>query len=137
LVSRRLLQAKAARARFVGFWSDAASPEAALPGLERRLGQMPWPLDALFLGMGADGHIASLFPGDRAIEADTGRVTTAHGPLPYTERITLILPELARARHVALAANGPEKQAVLNLRPPDLPVRRFLAESNESVTVFG
>lgn len=137
LARRLLLQDKAARAKFIGFWSEAASPEAALPGLERCLGFMPWPLDVVFLGMGADGHIASLFPAGPALDADTGRVAAAHGPSPYPERITLILPELVRARRVALAANSPDKQAVLKAGNPALPVRRFLALSAESTTVFG
>ena len=137
LARRLLLQGKAERARFIGFWSEASSPENALPGLEYRLRQVPWPLDMVFLGMGPDGHIASLFPGDPALEVETGRVTTAMGPPPYTDRITLVLPELAHARRVALLANGPEKQAILRQGNQTLPVHRFLALSNESATVFG
>ncbi|MBF0267889.1 MAG: 6-phosphogluconolactonase [Alphaproteobacteria bacterium] len=137
LARRLLLQGKAGRARFVGFWSEASSPESALPGLEYRLSQMPWPLDMVFLGMGTDGHVASLFPNDGALEVETGRVTTARGPAPYTERASLVLPELVRAKRVALLANGLEKQTVLQRGSKALPVHRFLALSNESVTVFG
>ncbi|MBF0353795.1 MAG: 6-phosphogluconolactonase [Alphaproteobacteria bacterium] len=137
LVRRLLLQDKAARAHFLGFWREGLTPEAALPDLERQLAHMPWPLDVLFLGMGPDGHIASLFPGEAGLKVKSGRVTTAQGPAPYPERVTLILPELARARWVALAAQGAEKQGVLTEGGADLPIQRFLAESNESVVVFG
>ncbi|TAN58340.1 MAG: 6-phosphogluconolactonase, partial [Rhodospirillales bacterium] len=91
LARRLLLTDKAAKARFVGFWNDSPDPEAGLPALEVRLGQMPWPLDVLFLGMGADGHIASLFPNSLALEADSGRVAPALGPPPYPLRMTLTL----------------------------------------------
>ncbi|MBF0166014.1 MAG: 6-phosphogluconolactonase [Alphaproteobacteria bacterium] len=137
LVRRLLLQEAAAEAHFLGFWREGLTPEAALPDLERELDRMPWPLDALFLGMGADGHIASLFPGDLALDAKIGHVAAARGPAPYTERVTLILLELTRARCVALAAQGAEKQSVLKEGGADLPIQRFLAESNESVVVFG
>jgi 6-phosphogluconolactonase len=137
LVRRLLLKDNASRARFVGFWCDGLEPEQALPAVEQRLAEMPWPLDVVFLGMGPDGHIASLFPGDAALEAETGRVTPANGPAPYPERMSLVLPELTRARKVALAAQGPEKQAVLAKPNPQLPVWQFLKDSSESATVFG
>jgi 6-phosphogluconolactonase len=137
LVKRLLLQEKAARATFLGLWREGLSPAAALPDIEQKLAEMPWPLDVLFLGMGGDGHIASLFPDDPALEADDGRVTPAHGPAPYFERISLVLPELARARWIALAANGADKQAALAMTKADLPIHRFLRKTSESLVVFG
>lgn len=137
LVRRLLLQDKAAKASFIGLWRPGLDPEAAQSVLELELGRMPWPLDVVFLGMGPDGHIASLFPGDGAVEVDAGRVTAAHGPQPYPERLSLTLPQLCHARRVGLAAQGPEKQAVLARPDPALPVWKFLRNSNESPTVFG
>lgn len=137
LVRRLLLQNKAAKAHFVGFWHPGLSSQAALPAIESCLKPMPWPLDVAFLGMGPDGHIASLFPGDKALEAKTGRVAAAQGPAPYPDRVTLTLPELARARRVGLAAQGLEKQAVLKEGNPALPIHRFLAVCNESAVIFG
>lgn len=137
LVRRLLMQNKAAKAHFVGFWHPGLSPQAALPAIESCLKPMPWPLDVAFLGMGPDGHIASLFPGDKALAAQAGRVAAAQGPAPYPDRVTLTLPELARARRVGLAAQGPEKQAVLKEGNPALPIQRFLAVCNESAVIFG
>lgn len=137
LVRRLLLKDKAAKAGFIGFWRPHLAPEAALAAVEHELGRMPWPLDVVFLGMGADGHIASLFAGDGAVEVETGRVTPAIGPAPFAQRMSLTLPELRRARRIGLAAQGPEKQALLARPDPALPVWRFLKDSNESLTVFG
>ena len=137
LVRRLLLQDRAKVANFLGFWREGRPPETALPDLERRLAGMSWPLDVLFLGMGPDGHIASLFQGDAALDANTGRVARAHGPGPFPERVTLILPELARARRIALAAQGEAKRKVLDAGDSALPVRRFLAESKGKLTIFG
>lgn len=137
LVRRLLLQDKAAKARFVGFWRPGLSSQQALSVIESDLESMPWPLDVAFLGMGPDGHIASLFPGDPTLEAKAGRVAAAQGPAPYADRVTLTLPALARARLVGLAAQGPEKLAVLTGGAASLPVHRFLALCNESAVIFG
>lgn len=69
---------------------------------------LPPRLDILLLGMGADGHTASLFPGDPAVSEREHRVvsvsTASAGP-----RLTITPPVVALARRVAVVAHGPEK----------------------------
>ncbi len=71
-----------------------------------------WPrFDLIFLGMGEDGHTASLFPGTPALAVRERLVTVGHAPVAPHERITLTLPVLNHAAHVifhiAGAAKGP------------------------------
>ncbi|MGL5825153.1 MAG: 6-phosphogluconolactonase [Nocardioides sp.] len=66
--------------------------------------------EILLLGVGPDGHVASLFPGHPQLEcADAVAVGVRDSPKPPPERITLTLPTLNRAREVWFLASGPEK----------------------------
>jgi 6-phosphogluconolactonase len=80
-----------------------------------RLGELGR-LDVVHLGMGADGHVASLFPGSEALAADPGRLVvmntdpTDANPFP---RMTLTLAGIARARLVVVTVEGEEKRDAL------------------------
>ena len=69
-------------------------------------------LDAVHLGLGADGHTASLLPGDAALEVAEAEVTLA-GPHGGRARMTLTYPPLDRARAVLWVVTGAEKAPVL------------------------
>lgn len=73
---------------------------------------MHWPgvFDVVLLGVGPDGHVASLFPGSRQLDV-TGDLVAAvtDSPKPPPERITLTLPALNRANDVWFLASGGEK----------------------------
>ena len=112
--------------------------EAAAADYESRLRSVcggrrdAWPrLDLVLLGVGEDGHIASLFPGHPLLQERRKAVAWLHdAPKPPPERITLTLPVLNHAHNVAIVASGCEK-AGLVLRAlrggpeaDDLPVRR-------------
>jgi 6-phosphogluconolactonase len=78
--------------------------------LQERLGERPT-LDVIVLGIGPDGHVASLFPGAATLDAGAG--ATALGvhdsPKPPPERITLSLELLRAARSCVLLATGASK----------------------------
>jgi 6-phosphogluconolactonase len=78
-------------------------------------------LDIALLGVGEDGHIASLFPGHPALDAVEAPCVAVHGaPKPPPDRITLTLPVLRRARYTALLAVGDAKRKALSaLGTPD------------------
>ena len=71
--------------------------------------QLPPRLDVLLLGMGADGHTASLFPGDAALSERERRVVPVASGAAPSHRLTITPPVVALARRVAVLAAGSEK----------------------------
>ena len=107
---------------------DAAA-RAYAATLQRMCG-MPAVLDLVHLGLGADGHTASLVPGDAALQVADADVTLA-GPYQGHRRMTLSYPVLNRARCVLWLATGAEKRAmVTRLRAGDatIPAGRVRAD---------
>ncbi|PJI85428.1 6-phosphogluconolactonase [Luteimicrobium subarcticum] len=68
------------------------------------------PFDVLLLGMGPDGHVASLFPGHRELDAEGVATVGVHGsPKPPAERVSLTFDAIRAAREVWVVAAGAEK----------------------------
>jgi 6-phosphogluconolactonase len=70
---------------------------------------LPDELDVLLLGMGIDGHTASLFPNSPSLDERDRRVVAADSPVPPPRRLTITPPVIARARRVAVIVAGTEK----------------------------
>ena len=81
-------------------------------------------LDLVLLGLGEDGHTASLFPGDRALQVTDHWVVQVQGP-DYS-RLTLTLPVLSAAKAVVFLVSGASKRAALQqlLSGADIPAAR-------------
>ncbi|MDX1387945.1 MAG: 6-phosphogluconolactonase [Acidobacteriota bacterium] len=96
-----------------GLYPDAAAP----------------PFDLVLLGVGADGHTASLFPGTAALDDSTRWVAANHVPALETWRITLTYPALNAARHVVFMVTGQDKAGVFDgvfgRREPRFPAARI------------
>jgi 6-phosphogluconolactonase len=85
-------------------------------------------LDLAHLGLGADGHTASLVPGDSVLEVTDRDVALTSGEYHGRRRMTLTYPMLNRARRVLWLVTGPEKAAMLaRLRAgdPSIPAGRI------------
>ncbi len=78
-------------------------------GAQRYAAVLPEQLDVLLLGMGLDGHIASLFPGSDALEEEDRRVVRVMGPEPPRQRLTITPPVIAAARRVLVLVTGGAK----------------------------
>ncbi|HEX8299392.1 MAG TPA: 6-phosphogluconolactonase [Rubricoccaceae bacterium] len=103
--------------------------------LEEFFGAAPARFDVLHLGMGPDGHVASLFPGSPALAEQNRRVVATEAPdgMAVRDRITLTLPVLGRSALTLIAATGAGKRdalaAVFSTDPP--PAGRVRPENGE------
>ncbi|HUR38262.1 MAG TPA: 6-phosphogluconolactonase [Planctomycetota bacterium] len=86
--------------------ADAPDRDQAAKRYARRL---PDPLDVLVLGLGPDGHTASLFPGSPAIDETEQRVVAVTAPKPPPERMTITPMVIRKARAIIMIAAGAEK----------------------------
>jgi 6-phosphogluconolactonase len=69
--------------------------------------------DLILLGLGDDGHTASLFPGSPALEETRRSVVAAPAPVEPRQRLTLTFPVLNRARHVFFLVSGADKRPAM------------------------
>jgi 6-phosphogluconolactonase len=147
LVAQHLLRDAAAAARWIPFfdaWPVAPDPPDAAERLAAtacaRLAPLAWPIDVAVLGMGEDGHTASLFAGGEGL----ANALRADGPVAWVRpvqaphaRLTLTLPTLLAARRLVLLVTGPAKQRVFEaarLAPrDDLPVSYLLHQGAHPV----
>ncbi len=140
LLQRHLLQGPAAKARFLGLYSVAGSVEDAALAADQALAVLP-SIDVLILGMGDDGHTASLFPDSpnlsEALDLDgERRCLPMLAPSVPHQRLTMTRRLLASARLPILSVSGQAKLDTLRAAlagddVAEMPVRAFLNPSLE------
>lgn len=91
----------------------AAEYEAKLAAVAERFGESRYAHDLLLLGLGPDGHTASIFPGSPALLESERNVIPATGPKPPPQRITFTFPLINAAREVAFLVKEESKQSVV------------------------
>jgi len=135
-------------ARVIPIAADIADYRLAGNSADARLQDLSWPPDLVWLGMGKDGHTASIFAGpdlQDALDAPKARraVGVMPDPLPPeapVARVTLTRSAILSARTVTIAITGDEKRALLEQAIADghsskLPIGRVLAEVEQPIDI--
>ena len=146
LVREHLLRSAAASADFIGLKTPAAQPSAGAAGSWSAIARLARPFDYVLLGMGDDGHTASLFPGSPGLGAalDPRQPAACVGmvaPLPPRARISLNLSALLDSRRIGLLILGGGKwssfqRAALDGPVEQMPVRALLRQQRVPATVY-
>lgn len=117
LVRHALLRGQAGAAQFHPLYSPTSRPSAGLAAAERSINSMPRPFDAVLLGMGTDGHFASLFPGLPETKAGLDLHSPAlcvavDRPQSGYARMSLTITALLYARLILVAISGRPKRTI-------------------------
>jgi 6-phosphogluconolactonase len=145
LVRDELLTDRAAAARFRGLKNGAPTPDLGAAAAWETFADVPRPFDAVVLGMGDDGHTASLFPGSPNLEGALDD-TAAPGcigmraPSAPQERLSLNLAALLDSRRIVILITGEAKwQTYVAATQPGaaqlMPVRAVLRQRRTPVEV--
>ena len=134
LITQRLLTARAASATFLPLYAPADTPEDVLPEIEALIAPH-LPLSVLMLGMGADTHIASLFPGAlglaEALDPQAPILSVLRPDAVPDPRVSLTARVLDGAISKHLVITGADKRAALeramSLPPEEAPVQAVLS----------
>jgi 6-phosphogluconolactonase len=145
LVREMLLQERAAAAHFRELKNGAATPDLGAALAWQRLADVPRPFDVVMLGMGDDGHTASLFPGSPNLmsaldESAPAGCVGMRSPTPPHARSSLNLAALLDSRHIIILITGEAKwQTYLAACQPGavelMPVRAVLRQRRTPVEV--
>ena len=135
-------------ARVIPIATEIADYKLAGGSADARLQDLPWPPDLVWLGMGADGHTASIFAGpdlQDALDAPKARraVGVMPDPLPAeapVARVTLTRAAILSARTVLITITGQQKrdvleQAIADAHSSKLPIGRVLAEAEQPIDI--
>jgi 6-phosphogluconolactonase len=146
LVRAHLLRNAAAHANFIGMMNAAPDPDAAAATSWSRIAQLARPFDYVLLGMGDDGHTASLFPQSPALAAaldplqPPGCVGMTAPVAPHA-RLSLNLSALLDSRRIGLLILGAGKlatyeRALVSGAPEEMPVRALLRQQRVPMSVY-
>lgn len=146
LLRQHLIRDAVLDARFVPLWTGHETAIGGVTEVIERLNRMPRPFDAVVLGMGEDGHTASLFPGTPALDAMLNprwavQVGIATAPVAPTSRITLTMRALLDSRQLFVSIAGATKMAVYErarggAAPSELPIGVVLGQAWVPVSAY-
>jgi 6-phosphogluconolactonase len=146
LVRDVLLKEAAAAARFIGLKNGAPTPDLGAVSAWETFARVPRPFDAIVLGMGDDGHTASLFPRSPNLPSALNPASVAGcagmwSPVAPHPRLSLNLSALLDSRRIVVLITGPEKwntYCAASAEGPvqDMPIRAVLRQRRTPVEVM-
>ncbi len=141
LVTEHFLTHMLESASFVGLKTHHSHPSQAIETVHKRLSNMPLPFDLTVLGLGEDGHIASLFPAMNPDLTTPHLCLSAEPPIAPSPRISLALTTLADSRNIAVVVTGSKKRRLidkLTSAPPDqqIPLSWLMQRSHSPIMIF-
>jgi 6-phosphogluconolactonase len=146
LVRTALLRERAAAARFIGLKNDAPTPAAGAAQAWNALAVLARPFDVVVLGMGDDGHTASLFPGSPELASGLDAAALpaclpVHPPGAPHARLSLNLAALLQSRRICVQISGAQKRQVYERAQAagpvaSLPIRAILRQGAVPVDVY-
>src|ERR1700686_4259415 len=146
LVREVLLKDHAAPARFLGLKNGAPTPDLGAVSAWETFARVPRPFDAVVLGMGDDGHTASLFPGSPNLPSALNASASAgcvgmRSPAPPHPRLSLNLTALIDSRRIVVLITGESKLRTLAAAcapgpVEDMPVRAVLRQTRTPIDVM-
>lgn len=140
LVKKYLMAHLPPNASFIGLKTQHENPFDAVDTIHQRLDQLPLPLSLTVLGLGEDGHIASLFPGMNPELLSMHHCVAVAPPFAPSLRVSLSLDILANSENIALVVAGKAKSRWLDQlsKHPNskLPLVWLLQRTHAPITVF-
>lgn len=121
LVRAYFLQHMPQQPHFIALKTEHSHPDQAVTDINSRLHKLPLPFNLIILGLGADGHIASLFPGMALDVNSPSLCQVATPPAAPSLRISLSLRALLNSERIVIVITGREKRQLVDrlIQSPD------------------
>jgi len=144
LIRSTLLKNNASNAHYIGLKTNHPTPQLGQHDTEENFSKLPLPFDVVLLGMGEDGHVASLFPNltDTAVALDESRnqLCRAIHRNGDVDRMTVTLRGLKASKKIILLFYGNNKMEIYNKaklqKTDDLPVSHLLHQSDVPISLY-
>jgi len=148
LVRTRLLRNAASDAKLIPLKTPDASPDAAEAKVDGAISAMPRPFDVMLLGMGDDGHTASLYPRSAGLDAaldlakpNLVQAIHADSAVATGERMTFTLRAILDSKLIVILIRGEEKlatyrKAVAGMDIHEMPIRAVLNQARAPARVY-
>ena len=145
LIRDTLLKNHAAKAHYIGLKSNHETPQRGRSDTEEMFSKLPMPFDVVLLGMGEDGHVASLFPNlaDTTVALDESRdqlCQAIHRDGDDVDRMTVTLKGLKASKKIILLFYGSNKLEIYNKaklqKTDDLPVSHLLHQNDVPTSLY-
>lgn len=141
LVRTYLLKYLSQEVKFIPFYRDQRSLKEGVKSCERRLKTLQLPFDAVYLGIGTDGHFASLFPQDEALNVTDSFCVGIEATSSRLARVSLTKSSILNARKIYLLFSGEDKLITYRgAKTPglndEIPLRIVLSQNRIPVKVY-